>query len=303
MLSAIAITVFLNPPQLALRRIAKLDYADVIDEMSGIVKSRQFADTYWVHNDSGDTARLFAIHKDGRVILPPRYNRKEDAGKQDPKRVYEGITINGASNLDWEDIAIDGDTLYVADTGNNFNFRKDLCVYELKEPDPRVATGTHTLRRIPVAFPDQTEFPPRGAWNWDCEAVAAHRGKLYFVSKWRVGAQGTPSDGAALYVLDKPKTDQVNVLKKLDVHTSLGGWVTGADISPDGKTLAIVVQAPKQSVWLFDMTKGPKILSRPVGRVVVTNGNQLEAICWEDNDRLIITNEQAEIFEITRPKT
>jgi dipeptidyl aminopeptidase/acylaminoacyl peptidase len=301
MLTAIA-CVLLSVPQLTLKPIAKLDYANVIDEMSGIVKSRRFKDTYWVHNDSGDLPRIFAVRKDGRTILPPRYNRKEDAGKDEGKRIYEGITINGASNLDWEDITIDGDTLYIADTGNNFNFRKDLCVYALKEPDPNSSTATHILRRIAVEYPDQTEFPPSGPWNWDCEAVAAYKGKLYFVSKWRVGASGTPGDGAALYVLDKPKSDQVNTLKKLDVTTTLGGWVTGADISPDGKTLAVVVQAPTQSVWLFDMTKGPKVLSRPIGRTVLKNGNQLEAICWDDNNRLIITNEQAQIFEIERPK-
>jgi hypothetical protein len=116
-----------------------------------------------------------------------------------------------------------------------------------------------------------------------------------------MNAKGFPGDGAAIYVVDKPKTDTVNILRKLDVNTSLGGWVTAADISPDGKTLAVLVQAPKQSVWLFDMTKGEKILSRPVGRIVFSKAKQCEAICWDSNDRLIVSNEQSEIFEIERP--
>lgn len=273
---------------ISLNPIAKVKF-EAIDEMSGIVKSRRFKDTYWVQNDSGDSARFFAIQRSGNLIQLPT------------RAAYFGIEVKDATNIDWEDITIDGDTLYLCDTGNNLNMRKDLTVYAVKEPDPKKMKSVSIASRIPVSFPDQTEFPPSKMWNFDCEAVAAHKGKLYFVSKWRVSAR-EPGNGASIYVLDKPRKDgESNVLRKLDTNANLSGWVTGADISPDGKKIAVLVQAPKAGVWIFDMTKGDKILSHPLGYVSFTGAKQCEAICWDSANQLLITNEQRDIFELAVP--
>jgi hypothetical protein len=262
---------------------------DAVDEMSGIVKSRRFKNTYWVHNDSGDSARFFAIRRNGDPIQPAT------------KMAYSGILVPDATNIDWEDITIDGDTLYLCDVGNNLNMRRDLTIYSVKEPNPEKERNAPLLARIPISFPDQTEFPPSKLWNFDCEAVAAHRGKLYFVTKWRASAR-EPGNGASIYVLDKPRKDgESNIVKKLDTNANLGGWVTGADISPDGKRIALLVQAPKAGVWIFDMTKGPRILSHPLGYVSFAKARQCEAICWDSPTRLIVTNEQREIFEVDAP--
>ena len=58
-----------------------------IDECSGIVASRRYSDLYWVHNDSGDRARFFGIDSRGELRVQ--------------------IEVDGAQNVDWEDIAID----------------------------------------------------------------------------------------------------------------------------------------------------------------------------------------------------
>ena len=42
--------------------------SDAITEASGIAASRAFDDVYWVHNDSGDTARCFAISGTGQTL-------------------------------------------------------------------------------------------------------------------------------------------------------------------------------------------------------------------------------------------
>ncbi|MFN3690132.1 MAG: hypothetical protein ACK4UU_04320, partial [Fimbriimonadales bacterium] len=87
-----------------------------IDEMSGIARSRTYEGVYWVHNDSGDRARLFPIRLDGSVVVPPFVSRRDSSDRaEDPTVVYEGVQIEGAVNIDWEDIALDGDTLYIAD--------------------------------------------------------------------------------------------------------------------------------------------------------------------------------------------
>lgn len=270
----------------ALVPYAKVTYPP-LNEISGIVRSRRFPNTYWVHNDSGDSARFFAIHEDGSVIVP--------AGLDAP--TYRGIAIPNAQNVDWEDIARDGANLYLCDTGNNGNSRRDLGVYVVVEPDPFVATEARRLRWIPIAYPDQTEFPPKVPL-FDCEAVFVVKGRLHFITKHRT-AIGAPARSAALYRLDKEESGKVNILHKLDERADLGGWVTGADVSPDGKTLAVLTQSPMQSVWLFPTAAADgRMLNAPARRLIFTGGRQCEGIGFADNGTLIVTNEQRNLFRL-----
>ncbi len=261
--------------------IAKLD-SPMIDEMSGIAKSRRFPDTYWVHNDSGDSARIFAIHSNGKLIYPP--------GNK-----YEGLGIDSANNFDWEDIAIEGDTLYVGDCGDNLNFRPSEAVYVFKEPDPTKTTLVKDVKKISFVYPDKTSTTP---WHFDCEGLAVRRGVLYFVTKWRKERSNHADVGASIYKLANPSFTATNTLKKLDTKEDLGGWVTAADISLDGKTLAILTQAPVQSVWLFDMTKGDDIFHHPLRQIKFTGGKQCEALCWDSAKSLIIGNEQSDLYRL-----
>ncbi len=42
--------------------------SDAIKETSGIAASRRVDNVWWVHNDSGDTARVFAINTSGQTL-------------------------------------------------------------------------------------------------------------------------------------------------------------------------------------------------------------------------------------------
>lgn len=261
-----------------LTTIGKIENKE-INEMSGIARSSKNPGAYWVHNDSGDSARIFAISRKGASL---------GSGS--------GYKLDGAVNLDWEDIAVDGDTIYVADTGNNLNFRKELTVYALKDFDLAKRPGKVTTYRI--AWPDQKEFPPEGDWNFDCEALAVRKGVMYFVTKWRDRTHRFPAHGAAIYRLKGASTSKLNKPEKLDVKLDLDGWVTACDLSPDGKRLAVLVQAPAQSVWIFDMTRGNKVLSCPVAHLRFSGAKQCEAVCWDGKDKLIVTNEQGDLYEV-----
>jgi hypothetical protein len=52
-----------------------------IDEMSGIARSRTYEGVYWVHNDSGDRARIFPIRLDGSVVIPPFVSRRDSSDR------------------------------------------------------------------------------------------------------------------------------------------------------------------------------------------------------------------------------
>ena len=48
---------------------ALIDFDEIV-ESSGIIKSKKYPGVFWTHNDSGDSARIFAITEDGKIIKP-----------------------------------------------------------------------------------------------------------------------------------------------------------------------------------------------------------------------------------------
>lgn len=288
-------------PKLDLKPVAAVLHPGAA-EISGIVQSRRYPGVFWVHNDSGDRPRMFPIRLNGEVVKPPYetgfWVNAPEAGKQE----WPGIEVANAANIDWEDIAIDRDTLYLGDVGNNGNARRDLGVYVVAEPNPE-ATGTvRALKFLPIRYPDQDAFPPK-EWFFDCEAMFVHRGRVHFLTKHRKnGNFAIPDVGTKLYRLDSQHTDRPNVLRKLDERSDLGGWVTAADLSPNGRTLAVLAQAPVASIWFFDVARsGEKLLSGPSRRLLLSGAKQAEAIAFIDDRTVVVANEQRDLFRIAVP--
>lgn len=273
-----------------------------VDEISGIARSNHYPGIFWVHNDSGDSARLFPIKLDGSVVMP-RHEQDFWVNKEVPgKKPWAGVRVVNAQNVDWEDLTIFDRTIYVSDMGNNGNARRDLCIYVIPEPNP-LSLGEVRATKYPVRYPDQEAFPPKD-WRFDCEAIFVYNKALYVLTKHRANRTAfLPSDATNLYRLDTNYVDRQNVLTKLDSKTGLGGWVTAAEMSPDGKTLAVLANAPKASVWFFDVSKAKngKLLSTPSKRVELQGVKQCEAVCYESNDSVILANEQREIFRVAVP--
>ena len=156
-------------------------------EVSGMVKSRSYPNTYWVVNDSGNPARLFAVNREGRTILPT-YSRFSFYGEQaEPgKEQWQGFNVLYAQNRDWESMTADENYIYVADTGNNANNRRDLGIYMLSEIDPTASTQSAAIKYLPIRYPDQQEYPGKGPWHFDSEALFSAGGKLYLITKNRL---------------------------------------------------------------------------------------------------------------------
>ncbi len=105
-----------------------------LDEASGLAASAKNPGTLWINNDSGDSARLFAIAPDGstRGIYP----------------------FEGASAIDWEDVAIGPGPhaqtpyLYAGDIGDNGSVRPNVVLYRVPEPKVVGDGGTHPLSGV-----------------------------------------------------------------------------------------------------------------------------------------------------------
>lgn len=250
-------------------------------ELSGIVKSKSDNNVFWVHNDSADQPRVFAIDSLGHFYQSARY------------RNYEGITIAGATNVDWEDITMDDKgNLVIADAGNNYNDRHDLVLYVVPEPSP-IASNTTFLKKLFFKYPDQKVFNTKKDFNYDCEAVFFADGKFHFLSKDR-------SDTfTRLYRMDSERTDEVNTLTLLDKF-NIGGKVTAADATEDGNRLVVITY---RAIWLFERTgPGSSWLSGNIWWLPV-KAPQIESICFKNDKTLwLLDEEAAALYEVPTSK-
>ncbi len=168
-----------------------------INETSGLSRSTYQRKVMFLHNDSGDSARFFAVSRKCKV-----------------KAV---ISVRDVRALDWEDMASGPDhTLWFGDIGDNAKARTSITVTKVKEPKElrsrSVKGTTYTL-----AYPD-------GAHDAEAMMIRPKTGTLYIVSKDR--------PAGAIYrapaVLDP---NRVNVLTKI---ATAPDWLTGADFARKG---------------------------------------------------------------------
>lgn len=257
-----------------------------LGEISGIVKSTR-GDFYWVHNDSGDSARVFALDADSVPLKPDYFNI--------PIEDWPGHAIDNAWNYDWEDLTLAGGVLYLADVGNNDNARRDMGVYVVAEPDPTAVAKMRALKFIPIRYPDQQRYPA-ALWHFDCEAVFAADGKLYFLTKHRQPGQALSWEaGTKLYRLDTEHLDRENVLTFVSERADVT-LATGAELSPDGSRLAVATYV---ALWIFERpAQGDDWLAGKTWKLDLDRNlvKQLEAVAWENDTTLRLVNENRDVM-------
>lgn len=195
-------------------------------ESSGIAASSQSPEVLWIHNDSGDVARVFATGTDGAAL-----------GR---------LNLPAAEALDLEDIAIaacpDAATvpcLWLADTGDNARERDDVALYIVPEPSvPETGIGERqaaSFSRVPLSYEG-------GPVDVEAVVVEADGGRVWLIEKVdepaaRVfAAEGPFRHGAAV------EAALVTTLSSPGVGTVNNGlMITGADLHPSGRQLVLRV--------------------------------------------------------------
>lgn len=195
-----------------------------IDEASGIVASRKNPGVLWVHNDSGNSASVYAINSEGALLGT--------------------YLIKGARCRDWEDIAIgpgpdpQHDTLYVGDIGDNRAKRSSIVVYRVQEPavDPNQVSVEKT---VGPADPIELVYPD-GSKDAETLMVDPLNGDIYIITKREFPSR--------VYRAPDPQfAKKQNMLEQ--VAKLPWGFAVGGDISPDGKWI-VVRGALNASLWI-----------------------------------------------------
>jgi hypothetical protein len=250
-----------------------------IKEGSALLKSKNYDDVFWTLNDSDNPPDIFAIKANGELIKPSWVKE------------YNGLRILDALNIDWEAITNDDEgNLIIGDIGNNYNYRKDLALYKVAEPNPYYANEAAIIAKYPIKYPDQKEFPPKeDERNFDGEAMYYLNGYLYIISKNR----GTPQAKVYRFKYSDLKPWSINIpeiYEKFDFKS----MVTDAALSRDKKYLAVLTY---NYLWLFEKPEGSdNFFKGKYWRKDIELG-QCEGIAFDNND-LIISNEKRDMFKI-----
>ncbi|MGI8668042.1 MAG: hypothetical protein ACR2N4_18755 [Jatrophihabitans sp.] len=197
-----------------------------IDEASGLAIGHRSPSVLYVHNDSGDRARFFAV----------------DAGTGRTRAV---CTVTGARNIDWEDLATGPDShgvasVWLADIGDNDSVRSEVDLYRVDEPviGSAATISTGPAERWRLRYPDGPH---------DAESLIADpvRHRLYLVTKSLLG------HSQVFLVPAAPDAGRVQPMTQVATVTfgftgTPGGpnvlgqlTATGASMSTSGSLLAI----------------------------------------------------------------
>lgn len=211
-------------------------------EISGIAASRTTDNTYWVHNDSGDSNRIFSVSNSGALLGT--------------------FTISGATATDWEDIATgpgpaSGQSyVYIADVGNNDLDRGTVQVYRLPEPNPNNGGGTKSVNA------DKLNLTYAGGTRHNVEAVFVDpgSGELYIIDKTdkrKAMVFRAPANLAANSTTVMTKVGEVG-------FTGDDGYelVTAADMSPTGDAIAVRTY---ERLYIFGKPAGASVAAALAG--------------------------------------
>ena len=218
-------------------------------EISGLAWSRRDRNLLWANNDSGDSARLFALGLDG-----------SDRGT---------VVVDGAAAIDWEDIALQRgpkkvNVLWAGDIGDNAAGRSAIVVYRFPEPPApgAGATTTVTADAITLRYADQPH---------DAEAMLVddRSGDLVIVTKEPQEPAGVYRGRAkelkpgALVTLERvgdltlpPDEGLAGLVAQLGAFGGLASRITAADASGAGKVAAVRSYG---GVALFPWPKGASL--------------------------------------------
>jgi hypothetical protein len=209
------------------QRITKWLFAK---ELSGIAESRRNPGIFWIHNDSGGKAEVFAMASSGQRAATLVFNLP-----------------NNARALDWEDIAVGPGPqpgisyIYVGDVGSNAVSRSTVVVYRALEPEVAAPSGPFALpATLNVSGVEAFTFQyPGGIRNAETLMVDPVNGDAYIVEKDGGGDSKVFRAAAPLSSSGVTTLQEIAQLRFGRAPLAGSALATAGDISPDGREVVI----------------------------------------------------------------
>ncbi len=242
------------------------DLPKTLKEVSGVESARN-SNLIWMINDGGNRSKLFAISKNGKIKREVFIKTK---------------------NHDWEDLTSDEKgNIYIGDFGNNLSKRKNLKILKIKKK--HLNKKSTEVVKIEFKYENQKKFPPKNKkLYFDAEAFFYFNNYIYIFTKSRVKNKYGKT---FLYKLPAKKGKHIaKLIGEFENCNDLECWITSADISDDGKKVALLSQ---KNILIFSDFKEDNFLSGKVKTIELEHKTQKEGICFKDNTTVLITDEKA----------
>ena len=243
-----------------------------ISEASGIARCLHQKDAIWLHNDSGDSARLFLVGLDGKTRAV--------------------VTLNIERPIDWEDMCsfeVDGEKwLLIGDTGDNQRIRskteRSCELLLMKEPEIKAGDGSvvvataDVISRIAFQFPDGPE---------DCESLAVdtQTNEILLLTKC------APQKCQLFRLPLSTKKGQQKLIAE-PIASLAVPFATSMDVASDNQSLVIVnmfsgalIRRGKDETWTAACQKPITVLTLPAQP-------QCETVCFEPSGTSVLVNSE-----------
>ena len=244
-----------------------------IGESSGLAASRRNPGLLWTHNDSDDAPLLYCFDLKGASCGTWR--------------------VTGAEAFDWEDMAAGpgpraGEPyLYVGDIGDNIDQRSEIVVYRTPEPEAPTTpspAATAPAEALRLRYPD-------GPHNAEALLVHPTTGDVYVVTK--------DAQAAGVYKATAPlQPSRVATLARVGTIRLGSGTrgleqVTGGDISPDGRRVAVSTYSQGYELELpQDAAAFDDIWGRAPVPVALGQRIQGESVAYRLDGRALLTTSE-----------
>lgn len=259
---------------------------DQISEASGIAASRHLKDAVWLHNDSGDSARLFLVGLDGKTRAV--------------------VTLNIERPVDWEDMCsfeVDGEKwLLIGDTGDNQRIRsrteRSCELLLIKEPEIKagdvspVVVKADVVSRIAFQFPDGPE---------DCESLAVDTEEKEILLLTKCAPQRCKLFRLPLSI----KAGRQQLMAE-PVASVAVPFATSMDVAANNRSLVIVnmfsgamIRRGKGESWSAACQKPITVLTLPAQP-------QCETVCFDSSGKAVLVNSERSrqpLWRIRLPET
>lgn len=199
---------------------ASFDLDSTVKETSGLLL---WQNKLWTQNDDSDN-KLYALDTlDGSIL--------------------SAATLNGLTNIDWEEISQDDSFIYMGDFGNNVSGnRTNLRIYKMDKQS--ILLNNPHIDTIAFSYADQSDFTAQTAnlTDFDCEAFVVTDDSIFLFTKQWV------THKSSVYAL--PKTSG-NHQAQLRATFNVDGLITGAVLLNSKRVLALSGYSPQLQPFVY----------------------------------------------------
>jgi hypothetical protein len=240
--------------------IAEISNENTLNEISGMAASVKNPGCFWVHNDSGDEARIFLINTEGRIVCTVK------------------IDTDFTDNRDWEDIAVgpgpvDGETyIYIGEIGDLNRNYSNKFIFRIIEPQVDTTVLNQTLNIAGNSVSTMKYDYEDGSRDAEILLIDPLTNVLFIITKREENVQ--------IYEFSFTHSPEEKVILTKSTVTLPFRLTNGGDISADGKEILV---KNLTNVYYWKRQDGesiPEALSRPGEKLPYTKEPQGEAIAW-----------------------